>query len=377
MHFASLAFSIVIASQAAPGAESPHAKGEKNSIGMIMVLIPAGEFVMGQKFTEEEKEAGLKDFSGETFTHRVRISKPFYMGKHEVTVAEFKQFVKATGYQSDSGKPRAEEDDAKASSDDQPDRCGCAGPNLRGDSNAKQPVGPGSPEESGGERQRSSSGDRKNPTRKAASGEDIAAWPPACDWRDPGFPQTESHPVACINWHDAQAFCRWLSEKEGVVYRLPTEAEWEYACRAGTRTHYYNGNDPEKLPEIANVADESAMGKLKYYAPWRIPIKADDGYAFTAPVGRFRANSFGLHDMHGNVWEWCGDWFAADYYRKSPVEDPSGPKEGHARILRGGAFGSHSSVARSGHRYWLPPTERADSFGFRVVREAYTTSSKK
>ena len=134
----------------------------------------------------------------------------------------------------------------------------------------------------------------------------------------PGWKVEDDHPVGYISWNDAVAFCAWLSQKEGRRYRLPTEAEWEYACRAGTSSRYSCGNDPEQLIDFANAsdADRAALfpGKLidvfdksGKKTGERIPypfLRGHDGYAWTAPVGSFRPNPFGLHDMHGNSWEW-------------------------------------------------------------------------
>ena len=131
------------------------------------------------------------------------------------------------------------------------------------------------------------------------------------------------------------AFCQWLSRKEGKTYRLPTEAEWEYACRAGTTTRYYSGDDPETLAKVGNVADATAKAK---FPGWQFTIKASDGYVFTSPVGSFRPNAFGLYDMHGNACQWCADWYGEEYYAASPVDDPTGPDSGDVRVLRGGSW---------------------------------------
>ena len=117
-------------------------------------------------------------------------------------------------------------------------------------------------------------------------------------------------------------------QKENKSYRLPTEAEWEYACRAGTTTRYFSGDDPETLAKVGNVAD----GTYKATFPQdKFTIKASDGYVFTAPVGQFKSNAFGLYDMHGNAWQWCADWCGDDYYGKSPADDPKGPHTGDVR----------------------------------------------
>jgi len=140
-------------------------------------------------------------------------------------------------------------------------------------------------------------------------------------WRNAGFEQTDERPVVNVSWNDAVAFCKWLSKKEGKTYQLPTEAQWEYACRAGTTTRYYSGDDPETLAKVANVADAAAKAK---FPDRKYTIKANDGYVFTSPVGKFKPNAFGLYDMHGNAWQWCADWYDADYYGQSPVDDPKG-----------------------------------------------------
>ena len=138
-----------------------------------------------------------------------------------------------------------------------------------------------------------------------------------------------------VSWNDAVAFCKWLSRKEGKTYRLPTEAEWEYACRAGTTTRYYSGDDPETLAKVGNVADAAVKAK---FPDWKFTIKANDGYVFTAPVGKFKPNAFGLYDMHGNAWQWCADWYGPEYYAKSLADDPTGPASGNGRVLRGGSW---------------------------------------
>ena len=120
-----------------------------------------------------------------------------------------------------------------------------------------------------------------------------------------GFEQTDEHPVVNVSWNDALAFCRWLSKKEGKICRLPTEAEWEYACRAGSTTRYCFGDDASDLGEYAWYGANSDRK--------------------THPVGTKKPNAWGLYDMHGNAWEWCADGYDAEYYEKSPTDDPTGP----------------------------------------------------
>jgi formylglycine-generating enzyme required for sulfatase activity len=172
--------------------------------------------------------------------------------------------------------------------------------------------------------------------------------------------ETENHPVERVTWHDAMAFCKKLGDKEKKTYRLPTEAEWEYACRAGTKTVFHTGNDFN-----GNLANINGLGYASYGKEEAGPF-----YRRTVPVGEYRANRFGLYDMHGNVQEWCADWYAADYYKKSPKSDPQGPEKGIERVLRGGAWPSSAKACRCAARYHLAPDEKNYSTGFRVVMEA-------
>ena len=169
-----------------------------------------------------------------------------------------------------------------------------------------------------------------------------------------------------MSWNDAVAFCKWLSKKEGKTYRLPTEAEWEYACRAGTTTRYYSGDDPETLAKVGNVADATFKAK---FPDWKCTIKASDGYVFTAPVGKFKPNAFGLYDMHGNAWQWCADWYGEEYYAKSPVDDPTGPDSGPHSVCFEAAPGAKApaTLGLPAARGELHRTG-ANDLGFRVAR---------
>jgi formylglycine-generating enzyme required for sulfatase activity len=183
---------------------------------------------------------------------------------------------------------------------------------------------------------------------------------PEFTWRSPGFEQTDDHPVVCVSAADAAAFAAWLSEKDGRAYRLPTEAEWEYACRAGAASKYHFGDDPEQLATHANVADAAA----KRLFPGWTALAADDGYVYTAPVGRFARNRFGLHDLHGNVWEWCSDWFG-EY--PPAATDPTGPADGAMRVIRGGSWFHTAWFARSAERSNSQPAIRSSILGFRLA----------
>ncbi len=291
-----------------------------NSIGMKLVLVPAGEFQMGSRESAEELAKAYKGygappadfFEDEYPLHRVRITKPFYLGVHEVTVGQFRQFVTATGYKTDAEKGTI----VKGAFGWNPD------------------------------------------TKKLERNETYS-------WRKVGFEQTDDHPVVNVSWNDAVEFGKWLSAKEGKTYRLPTEAEWEYACRAGTATRYYHGDDPEGLAQVGNVADATAK---ETFPDWKFTIAARDGYAFTAPVGKFKPNAFGLYDMHGNAWEWCADWFAGDYYKASPLEDLKGPDSGTSRVLRGGSWNGGPDGTRSAVRGGCDPADRYNYGGFRLAR---------
>ncbi|MEJ7639471.1 MAG: formylglycine-generating enzyme family protein, partial [Singulisphaera sp.] len=186
-------------------------------------------------------------------------------------------------------------------------------------------------------------------------------------WRSTGFPQGDDHPVVNITWNDAVAFCEWLGKKEGKRYRLPTEAEWEYACRAGTTTHYSFGDDPEQLPANANTYDASSAKVFPEWAKWA--VRGDDGFPFTAPVGHYKPNDFGLYDMHGNVWEWCSDWYGEDYYKVAPVDDPKGLETGGRRSRRGGGWHVWPLYCTSFYRNYNTPQSRYLNLGFRVVME--------
>jgi len=305
--------------------ESKEAGGKRqitNSIGMKLILIPAGEFTMGSRKSAEDTATSFSKtygddlltadlFTAEHPQHRVRITRPLYLGTCHVTRGQFRQFVTDTSYKTD-----AEKGEKPGAWGWDPDRKGF-------EFNEKY------------------------------------------SWRNAGFEQTDEHPVVCVNWNDAVAFCKWLSKKEGKAYRLPTEAEWEYACRSGTTTRYYSGDDPETPAKVGNLPDATFKAKspgAKY------TIKASDGYVFTSPVGSFKSNAFGLYDMHGNAWQWCADWYGAKYYDASPAEDPTGPASGTVRVLRGGSWVVGPIVTRSGYRFKCSPDLRDYSSGFRVAR---------
>ncbi len=179
-------------------------------------------------------------------------------------------------------------------------------------------------------------------------------------------------PVVMVSWEEAKAFAEWLSRKSERKFRLPTEAEWEYACRAGTTMVRFWGDGEELVCNYANVNDLNSLFilpfsfKRKNKFSWD-NFSCDDGYAVTAPVGNFKSNYFGLYDMLGNVWEWSSDWYGGNYYKNSPVQNPQGPGSGSDRVSRGGGWGSGPRGVRSAIRYRFSPSFRCHSLGFRLV----------
>ncbi len=290
----------------------------RNTLGMTMTLIPPGSYQMGNLEPAEvtaafAREKGLikakaADFVDEYPPHPVRITRPFRLARCEVTRGNFQAYVKATGYRTEA------ESDAKG--------------------------GWGW------------SAEQKKFVQE-----------PRFNWRNSGFPQGDDHPVLNVSWNDAHSFCDWLSRQNNETYRLPTEAEWEYANRAGMETRYQSGDDPESLALIANVADATAR---KTHPNWPT-IHADDGFTYTSPVASLKPNPFGICDLHGNVWEWCADFYDVSYYKNSPTDDPTGPSAGALRVSRGGAWSRTAVNCRSAVRRKCEPDLRHVNIGFRPV----------
>jgi formylglycine-generating enzyme required for sulfatase activity len=274
-----------------------------------MVLVPPGKFLMGT--AEEEK--GPRDQRPQ---HRVRITRPLRLAVHEVTVGQFRSFVDATGYQTE-----AEVEIAK------------------------------------GTKQTASKKKRARAPRKT--------------WQNVRSEQTDDHPVVLVSWNDAIQFCTWLSEKEGRKYRLPTEAEWEYAARAGTQKRFLDSDDAYGSLPIGNLADASLKESVPRH---KRAATQSDGYAFTAPVGKFRPNQFGLCDVLGNAAELCADWYDLSYYAQSPESDPPGPAHGERHVARGGSWLQLPlSVA---DRWPVPLIARNDWMGFRVACDVEPASRR-
>jgi formylglycine-generating enzyme required for sulfatase activity len=275
---------------------------ELNSLGMTLWLIPVGEFMMGSSresidslaLDARQRQAAnyvVARLESELPRHRVRLTGPFDMSSTEVTVAQFREFIESSGYRTDI-------------------------------------------ERSGRGYGRSESKWQRDPR---------------FHWANLGtLVQEDSWPVVNISYYDAQTFCRWLSEREGSRYRLPSEAEWEFACRAGSALSWSSGAGDASLTEYA------------VHGP---------GMPSMLSVGTLLPNAFGLFDTSGNVWEWCRDWFAADYYSRSPDANPPGPRQGERRVVRGGSFANLASYQRCAARQGELPDRGRQSIGFRVVRE--------
>lgn len=186
------------------------------------------------------------------------------------------------------------------------------------------------------------------------------------DWRKPGYSQNSQHPVACINWNDAQAYAKWLSRKTGKRYRLPTEAEWEYSARGNTNTARYWDDNLDKACGYANAADQTALAQIPGAIAWSIH-KCTDGFAYTAPVGGFKANAFGLNDMLGSVWEWTEDSYH-NSYEGAPTDGSTWQGEGANRVLRGGSWNNGPRQVRAAKRARSHAANRGSINGFRIAR---------
>jgi formylglycine-generating enzyme required for sulfatase activity len=285
-----------------------------------MIVVPAGSFLMGSPASEEGRS------EAERPQHKVTLAKAFAMGKHEVTRSQFRAFVDATGYLT-----QAEEE---------ADR-GCLTLDVRDDGNGNW------------------------------------GWSANQNWRNAtlyGLEQgSDAHPVLCVSRQDALAYITWFNEThlrpDERAYRLPTEAEWEYAARAGSSTTYSHGTDVTAMCRYGNIGDQTALPKGHAWPEW---VACDDGYVFTAPVGSFQANAFGLHDMHGNVWEWTEDCWH-DNYIDAPVNGEAWEEENGGdcanRVARGGSWYFHRGDLRVAFRFINNPAMRYSLMGFRLAQD--------
>ncbi len=180
-------------------------------------------------------------------------------------------------------------------------------------------------------------------------------------WDNTGFLQADRQPVVGVSWNDAQEFIKWLNKRSGKEFRLPTEAEWEYAARSRGKKYKYSWGNGEPS---GNIADETTK---RTFSRWQIWEGHDDGYLFTAPVGSFKPNKLGLFDMTGNVWEWCSDWYDKEYYKKSGKQNPMGPSDGMHRVNRGSCWHCGPELNRVTFRSYIYADYRFITLGFRLA----------
>ncbi|MBR0678937.1 formylglycine-generating enzyme family protein [Roseomonas eburnea] len=277
-----------------------------------MVTLPGGTFVMGVPPGEEEREGVPENLRGRSSPqHRITIAPGLAMATRSVTRAQFAVFVNETGLE--------------------PGRS-CWTFVNRGTS------------------------------YEYAGREGLT-------WREPGFQQGDDHPVVCVNWEDATAYAAWLSRRTGRSYRLPSEAEWEYAARAGTTTARYWGEPQTQACDYANVADLTLAAALELDRRPQFTFRCSDGHVYTAPVGSFRPNAFGLHDMLGNVWQWTADCLNPSLEGQRPDGAARLTGDCEARAMRGGSWSHLPWYVRAGNRARGTAVDRFVFAGIRVVRD--------
>jgi len=269
-----------------------------NSIGMKLAWIPPGTFLMGSPVEEEGRNNGPFGNWADEAQHRVTLTRGFWMGVDPLTRGQFARFVETTNYRTEAERP--------AGSLYWDDKLAC----YKSDSQR--------------------------------------------NWQEPGFDQTDEHPVVCVNLDDSLEFCDWLSRQdpEGRRYALPTECQWEYACRAGTTTPFHFGETISTDQANYNGNSVYGQGQKGVYRQG------------TTSVGKFPANGWGLYDMHGNVWQWCQDWYGA--YPEGPATDSKGPDSGESRVIRGGPWFLAPGASRTARRAAYFPGTSADHLGLRV-----------
>jgi formylglycine-generating enzyme required for sulfatase activity len=265
------------------------AKGFSNSIGMKLVLIPAGKFTMGSPPTEKHRDDDEQQ-------HEVTITKAFYLGVYEVTQGQWRAVMGKDNNPSFFSKTGGGKDSVKGLSEEELDH----------------------------------------------------------------------FPVECVSWKEILTFLEKLNalpaeKKSGVEYRLPTEAQWEYACRGGATS-----SQPFNLDGKPSASLGSTQANFHGNYPYGGADKGPD-LGRTSKVGSYKPNAFGLYDMHGNVWEWCADWYGQDYYGKGPERDPPGPADGSDRVIRGGGWGLDGRYCRAAVRDRRRPSYRDYNRGFRVA----------
>lgn len=268
-----------------------------------MVKIPTGSYVMGDSI------GGGR--SNERPLRPISINTPFAISKFPVTIKQFQAFVSATDYVTEAERSPAQ---------------GCWG--IR---------------------------------------EDVTiGWLPSQHWNNNRLNQTENHPVVCVSWNDANNYVQWLSVETGFNYRLPSEAEWEYAARAGSEGKYYFGDDEQDVCEYINHADYQM---IKSWNADTGVSACDDGFLYTSPVGTYPANNFGLYDVYGNVWEWVADCYQPHLQELRPELPASSESSCDKHTLRGASWAARPEGITTSYRISGEPHGRTVDHGFRVVRE--------
>jgi formylglycine-generating enzyme required for sulfatase activity len=268
-----------------------------------MVKISTGTYVMGDS-TGEGRD-------NERPAHPVSISEPFAISKFPITVKQFRAFVNASGYATKAERNPKE---------------GCWG--IRDDV--------------------------------------TIGWLPNQNWNNNNLKQEENHPVVCVTWNDASEYIQWLAKTTGFSYRLPSEAEWEYAARAGEEGKYHFGDDPGDVCEHINHADYQMV------RAWDADTgvsECDDGFLNTSPVGSYPANRFGLYDMYGNVWEWVADCYLPHLPMVAPTQQATHDHSCDEYTLRGASWASRPEGVTTSYRTSAEADTRTVDYGFRVVRE--------
>jgi formylglycine-generating enzyme required for sulfatase activity len=280
----------------------------------VLVRIEPGSYERGSTAAEAlAEQTPERDAANERPYHRVTIAYAFAVAKYEVTRADFARFAAATRL--------------PASKD-------CLG------------------------------WDRAN-----------ARWgryPGERDWRSPGFEQADNHPVVCVNWPEAKAYADWMAARTGKPYRLLTDAEWEYVVRAGSTAQRWFGMQRSDICRHANVSDLDKAAALRQPAASSQVFPCRDGFVFTAPVGRFAPNPWGVHDLFGNAWEWTEDCFARSYEgapRDGSARQPAAGAACAERVMRGGAWHADPFYLRAAKHDFAPPLLRSARMGLRLARK--------
>jgi len=279
-----------------------------------MVPIAPGSFVRGSTAAQAAREqTPERDAANERPQSRVQIRRRFGLGKFEVTRGQFAQFARET---------------------------------------------------------------RLAPSTECLSWDRAQGrwgrFPGERSWTDPGFEQADDHPVVCVNWPEAKAYAAWMAKRTGKPYRLATDAEWEFAVRAGTTTERWWGDGRERACEYANVSDLTKAEALRQAPVPTEVFTCRDGHVFTAPVGSFKPNPLGVYDLFGNAWEWTEDCFGRTYEGAptdgSARQPPAGTACGE-RVMRGGAWHSDPFYIRAAKHDFAPPTLRSARMGLRLARD--------